>query len=101
MGVYLTLGTAGITLLRIPEYNQIETSLLPGVLLLIIAGSAGGVIASSIPEYKTWEEFTKENLKLLGFETVNYWVWSKIEHSAFWLAVLITTFNMITYAPPN
>ena len=88
IGVYLALGTAGITLIEAGKLNTSE--MLPGVVLLILAGAAGGIIASSIPEHSDWNSFVGSKLKVFGIELGVYGFWSKVEHYAFWAAIILT-----------
>ena len=94
IGVYLTLGTAGITLIKLNLINVCD--MLPGVGLLFIAGAAGGIIASSIPEHSSWESFISSKLEIFGKKTKGYYVWSKVEHYAFWAAIVVTAYLVLT-----
>ena len=89
IGFYLTFGSIGITLVKMGRLEYIEA--IPGIILMLIAGAAGGVIASNIPEHKDWESFTKAKIKLFGKKYRIYGCFSKIEHFAFWLAIIITS----------
>lgn len=88
IGVYLTLGTAGLTLIKLQLLDI--SQMLPGVGLLFIAGAAGGIIASSIPEHSSWESFKSSKLEIFGKETKGYSFWSKVEHYTFWAAITST-----------
>lgn len=93
IGVYLTLGAAAIGLLEARLFCA--SVLLPGLALLFVAGIAGGVIGSSIPDFATWTAFDCSKLKVLGIRTWSWRRWAMVEHLSFWLAIGITTFLVI------
>ncbi len=95
IGVYLTLGTARITLIVAEIVTQWQ--LLPGVVLLFIAGAAGGIIASSIPEHASWESFVGAELEIFGGKTWEYGFWSKVEHYTFWAAIIFTALLVLIF----
>jgi hypothetical protein len=93
IGVYLTLTSVGLALIKTLTIPL--TDLLPSIVLLLLAGASGGIIASSIPEYSDWDSFSNSKLKLLGIDTFSYWVWSKVEHSSFWFAVIYGSYRVL------
>jgi hypothetical protein len=76
IGVYLTLAAAYITV-------------WPAVIFIIIAGFAGGVIASSITQTKSVsvESFLKEQTGPWGTTWFTGKWWTYIEHTSFWIGI--------------
>jgi len=101
IGVYLTLGTISVSLI---ETNAVEWwQLVPGLVLLFVAGAAGGVIASNIPEHEDWTSFStkKEGLNALFGNYGSYKFWSKLEHASFWLAISLSTVLILVFDAHN
>lgn len=88
IGVYLSFGTAGISLIKLELVDAFQ--MLPGVVLMFCAGCAGGIIASNIPEHKCWSRYRKAKFKIFWFETSDYYYWSKVEHLCFWAGIIVT-----------
>ena len=67
-------------------------------LLVLTAGAAGGVIASNIPEYPTFESFADKTteLKVFGVSTRHYSDFVRLEHMAFWAAVLLASAGFLS-----
>ena len=93
IGVYLSFGIASVAMVRFADVRIDDLKL--SLMLLVVAGAAGGVIGSSIPEYKTWAEFTRSKLGALGIPLLPYWAWAKIEHVAFWAALVLGAFRLV------
>ncbi|WP_316159324.1 hypothetical protein [Bradyrhizobium sp. SZCCHNRI3042] len=73
--------------------------LIGSVICILLAGIAGGTIASCIPAYNGYTKFWGAvigpfRLKLFTAET-----WTYIEHSTFWFAVLLAFLAIIAHSP--
>ncbi|MGJ5136864.1 hypothetical protein ACQR1V_02660 [Bradyrhizobium oligotrophicum] len=71
--------------------------LIGSVICILLAGIAGGTIASSIPGYSGYTRFWGAvigpfRLRLFKAET-----WTYIEHSAFWLAVFLAVLSLLIH----
>jgi hypothetical protein len=97
IGVYLSLGSASVAMVRFTSVSAED--LMPSLVLLVVAGAAGGVIGSSIPEYTTWAEFTRSRLGALGVPLLRYVGWAKVEHLAFWAAIVLGALRLIDSQP--
>jgi hypothetical protein len=93
IGVYLTLAAAYITLATsqigsiLPKLNP--KFVWPAVIFIIIAGFAGGVIASSVTQTKsvTVESFLKEQTGPWSTSWFTGKWWTYIEHTSFWMGI--------------
>ena len=63
---------------------------------ILVAGAAGGVIASNIPNYKTFEEYKSVRLPIFGIPSFTYFVFAHVEHLAFWIAVGIASYACLS-----
>lgn len=96
IGLYLTLTVAYITAATAKVNDQSILSLnsnyiWPAIIAFMVAGLAGGVIASSITQTaaRSSEEFLNQAIgpwewKLIHFQA-RIWTW--IEHTAFWVGL--------------
>ena len=69
------------------------------VVFFLVAGAAGGLVASSIPYFKTFEEFSKENLGPWKFKFIPAILCTHIEHTAFWLGCLVSAYGLFMVLP--
>jgi hypothetical protein len=53
-----------------------------------MAEACGGIIASNIPEYSDFEEFSNKRIGLWGRGIFKYRVWATAEHIFFWSGAL-------------
>ena len=83
LGVYLSLFTAliGAGILASLDHWLLRLS----VACFVIAGVAGAVIGSNIPEFTTAEAFFSAKFGPWGLKFMTYNVWATIEHGAFWI----------------
>ena len=65
--------------------------------LILLAGAAGGAIASNIANYETFGAFSASKLSIFGIPTVTYFVWAHIEHAAFWAAVCVAAYAFLSF----
>ena len=99
IGIYVTLGAVGVGTIEADFFNVME--FLPVIVLLIVAGASGGIIASNIPLYNTWDDFHKSKLTVFRFKTLQWQCWAAIEHYSFWVAVFLTIRSLILHESPN
>jgi hypothetical protein len=66
--------------------------------LILVAGAAGGTIASNIPEYENFDCFSRASLKVLWIRCsfFNYQALAHTEHLAFWSAVVLGAYAFLT-----
>jgi hypothetical protein len=104
IGLYATVVAILIKSRRSTMDDDFRKRLNRTVFFFLVAGACGGVIAGSIPEHKNWEEFESAALGPFGldrtwlFHAFNYSFWSKMEHGAFWVGVLMLVW---TYRKPR
>ena len=57
-------------------------------LCYLIAGICGGIIASNIPEYSSFNEFANSKIGFWIFNVFKYKTWAFVEHLTFWIGTL-------------
>jgi hypothetical protein len=97
--LYTTLITLLIGLFAfggdVESITQFRKVMKPVVVCFLIAGAAGGVIASNIPKFDEfsifWDGNNSEFISPFGCKFFNFpgKIWASIEHSAFWIGILI------------
>ena len=106
IGMYTTLIAAIIGVFANDTLNMAYAGLIPfikvAIIMFFVAGAAGGLVASSIPFYKTFKDFKKARLgpwsgkrsKLIPA------IWcTHIEHTAFWVGCLVVTYGLFKVLP--
>lgn len=63
----------------------------------LIAGACGGVIASSIPEYASFTEFSSVKIGFWRMRIFRYKTWAFIEHFVFWIGTLWIALTFIFF----
>jgi hypothetical protein len=93
IGIYATLITA---LVAAREYWPGPTpGFLKGTLAaFLVAGAAGGVVASNIPAFQSYSTFTTALIGVLWFQMKGD-SWVHVEHAAFWLGILWAVGNVL------
>ncbi|MFZ0419116.1 MAG: hypothetical protein WAM04_13540 [Candidatus Sulfotelmatobacter sp.] len=104
IGLYATL-TSGLFLVigyTHEHLSQSQLLLLPyakwTAVFILLAGAAGGVVASNIPNYETFKDFAEDRLNVFGVPTAEYYIWAHIEHASFWAAVSIAAYAFLSFA---
>jgi hypothetical protein len=104
IGVYLTLTASFLTAAtaNINDKKLLDLNLWlvwPAVIAFVIAGFAGGVIASSITQHVGGDsldfldkDIGPANLKKIYFKGI---YWTYIEHTSFWIGLLMATLSFI------
>jgi hypothetical protein len=93
IGIYATLIAA---LVAAREYWPGSTPhFLKGTLTaFIVAGAAGGVVASNIPAFTSYSAFTSGSIGVWWFQMKGD-NWVHVEHAAFWLGILWAVGNVL------
>jgi hypothetical protein len=100
IGLYTTLVTALFALLTFGhEHKRVKLSLSPlkwTVGFFLLAGAAGGAIASNIPHYRDFATYSSAGLTAFGFIPLPSYSWLEhIEHAAFWFGIFFATFGFL------
>jgi hypothetical protein len=102
IGIYLSAASGLVALIGLsakPEGGNFINKLVgcpvalgASFVLMIIAGLAGGIIASATTKYKDYEDLwlKPQTLGILGR------TWAAIEHGAFWLSVIIFSYSILS-----
>ena len=94
IGMYTTLTTTIIAVFANDKLKQSYTAMIPfikaTVVLLGVAGAAGGLVASSIPSYTDYVQFSKSALGPWDFGFIPALTCIHVEHTAFWVSMLIS-----------
>lgn len=74
-------------------------ALLISLGLMVLAGAAGGVIATSCTESRTFDDFWDNPQGAFGWKPLNGKRWPRIEHLLFWLSAICFAYAILS-APP-
>lgn len=103
IGMYTTLITAIIGVFANESLNVYYVGLLPfmkfAIFLFVVAGLAGGLVASSIPFYTTFDDFKKAKLGPWSYEFIGAITCTHIEHTAFWSGCVIIVYGLYYVLP--
>ena len=94
IGLYTALFVGAITAIEKGIFPEgAKTAVRVAAFFLVLAGMAGGVIGSSIPNASSFAEFSTQPLgpHWLGDRGPTYPTWAMLEHMAFWAAILVVT----------
>ena len=101
IGLYLTLTASYVAVASVKTGDNLYFSIRPclfwpAVAFFVVAGVAGGVIASSITQTKarSTERFLSETLGPWSTKLLSARTWTWIEHTAFWAALLLALFSV-------
>jgi hypothetical protein len=112
IGLYSGLTATCIALLKFghnPErLGSARYFLFITVVLFVIAGICGGIIASSVCEHASFEEFSKKPLFFWGLDErippesrigkyLRFTYWARAEHTAFWLGVVCAVIGLLVF----
>lgn len=99
IGLYSTLITGLFAIVAFavdPKKSNVLVYLLPYAKwtagFILVAGAAGGVIASNIPNHETFKDFSGAKLPIFGIRSFTYAVFATVEHLAFWIAIGIASY---------
>lgn len=92
IGLYATLITALSSLAQFGR-ARVSPPLIKcaafTVACFLVAGAAGGAIASNIPNYARFADYDAANLNVFGIPSLTYQTWAHVEHGAFWLGIVV------------
>jgi hypothetical protein len=101
IGLYATL-TSGLFVVIAYTHEHLSQTLMPllpyakwTAVFVLVAGAAGGAIASNIPNHKTFESFSAAKLSVFGIPTLKYAAWAHVEHLSFWAAVGVAAYAFL------
>jgi hypothetical protein len=102
IGLYTTLCTLLVGVMGLEGLKGHVTPMLPyffwTLIFFAIAGMFGGLVGSSLPEYKTWEDFTEARLgpwfSPQGLRIPALWA-ASAEHTAFWFGTVIALLGIV------
>ncbi len=104
IGLYLTLTAAYITVAT-AKINEKPLLTLdprffwPAIVAFMVAGLAGGVIASSITQTqkRSSQEFLEEPTGPWNWKKIHFraQIWTYIEHTAFWIGLIAAVFSFV------
>jgi hypothetical protein len=103
IGLYMTLGAGLVALIAAAADDKsvlrglvVHPRLLgAAVILMTIAGLAGGIIASSLTQCESFCRFWTEKQGPWSWPLLpgKYWTW--VEHTAFWAALLLAASSLL------
>jgi len=97
IGIYVSLFTA---LIGAGIFGALDHPLLRfAVACFFVAGLAGAVVGSNIPEHPTYDSYAKTRIGPWGLPLLPYWWWTVIEHGAFWIGVLPLVLGFLWFGP--
>jgi hypothetical protein len=97
IGVYVSLFTA---LIGVGIFGKLDHPILRfAVGCFFVAGVAGAVVGSNIPEHPDFSSFAGTPLGPWGIPLFSYWWWTIIEHGAFWLGILPIVGGFLLWGP--
>src|SRR4051812_40060189 len=100
IGVYLPAATLLATVAK-SEFSGVSFDhhlLAVAAAMVGLAGVCGGVIASSLFESTTLEEFYKMELRPFGVRTFSGKAWARCEHVSFWIGAAFVVGSLV-FAP--
>lgn len=102
IGIYLSVGGGLVGLLGSRDGNEflkrvITQPALMGAALgaMALAGMAGGILASAATRSHSFVEVWDHVLEVYGVPTLKGRIWAGIEHSAFWLSLLLFALSIL------
>jgi hypothetical protein len=101
IGLYLTLTTSYVAVASLKNGNEflfkIDPRLFwPATVCFMLAGLAGGIIASSLTQTqaRSTATFLTERLGPWSTKVFETRTWTWIEHTAFWLGLVLALFSL-------
>ena len=106
IGIYLSIGGGTVALLASEKSKQVISFLVGSkallgisLFLMVVAGAAGGVIASSITTCKTFEEFWDKPQGPVEWKPMRGRYWPKVEHLSFWASLIFLGLGVLWQLP--
>jgi len=99
IGMYTTLITAIIAVFANDSLKSSYSNFVPfigiTVFCFIVAGLFGGLVASSIPFYTSFQDFSNSRLGPWKWKWFSSIICTHLEHSAFWLGCLVAVIGLV------
>jgi hypothetical protein len=99
IGMYTTLCTVLIAILGLdmvkPSAVDLHPYLFGTLLCFAVAGMFGGLVGSSLPYFKTFEEFSQAKLGPWKLKLIPALVCTHLEHTAFWLGIIVVLIGLV------
>ena len=104
IGLYTTLSTVLIALLGLKGFTADVLAMRPYLLAtlfcFIVAGFCGGMIASSLPHFSSFKEFSKQRLGPWFLPRLMPMLcWTYAEHTAFWIGIVVAVLGLLRTGP--
>lgn len=107
VGIYLSAAGGLAALITTLASGKLEQNFLSKIvghpwalavafILMVGAGAAGGIVATSTIESKTYEEFRATPQGAYGLNYFRGKTWVKIEHLCFWLSLLFVSIGVFS-----
>ena len=104
IGIYLSAAGGLVTLIGLAQGESAfigklvgsPIALLASFIFMIIAGMAGGLIASSATASSTYEELWLNPLGPFGIKIFRGRTWASIEHGSFWLSIFLFSYSILS-----
>jgi membrane-associated protease RseP (regulator of RpoE activity) len=91
IGLYTTLASAAVALIGTPLGTTLDADsrwVWAAIAFIGLAGFAGGVIASSLPQFNRIEQFYRARLGPFRLHVMSGELWTYFEHVMFWAGVI-------------
>src|ERR1700730_14156901 len=101
IGIYTTLGTILVAALGLHDNIILKFCgplLWVSIGFIAVAGLAGGIIASTLPESNRLDDFFTQPTGFWGVHFLTGRTWTRIEHTAFWIGLIA---GLISFAFPE
>ena len=102
IGVYTTIATILVAVINTEWGKSLQLSkplVWTAIILIAVAGVAGGTIASSLPHYDTLDCFMSSWIGPYRFTLMTGEVWTYVEHTSFWFAAaaIVSAFGLAAH----
>lgn len=98
IGMYTTLCTVLISILGLEIFKARAVTFQPYLFVtlafFVLAGAFGGLVGSSIPLFKDFDEFKKARLGPWRWEWIPAPWCAHLEHTFFWLGILVVLLGL-------
>ena len=101
IGIYTSLGTIAVAALGLHDnvtFKFCGLLLWLSIGFIAVAGLAGGIIASTLPEKNSLEQFFTQATGFWGVHFLSGRTWTRIEHTAFWVGLIA---GLISFLMPE
>ncbi|HEX3487105.1 MAG TPA: hypothetical protein VHT51_18765 [Micropepsaceae bacterium] len=105
IGIYMTLATLLVSFLAAELSQKIialrisHEGVIAAIVFIGMAGIAGGVIASSLPESDSLTSFLQKKTGPWDTALLSGRGWTRLEHTSFWLGVVVAAITFASAKP--